>query len=582
MYGKWLFIFVIFSLFISCTVPEQIEDDIILIVSPRNDWNYYENRILQLSLNIRSSNINWYSDFDGFLGNGNGIFVNLRKGFHTIEAHYNENVYTVLIEVKQDTVEYLEERRYLISQNETRLNMNNGKWYNSIISLDSTILSFKYDNPFPKQVMAQSSIYTNNIMRDFHIPVENINELKIPVNYSRAAVSRRYNIGERKNLFVLNTNDPGSYPHEILAEMIHSGERYTIWKDYFEDIDAEALAICIANLDNIIMSRLLNIWGEWTDIDGDGKVAIMFSKTINEEKATTGFFYPKDMFLFVDDPAFPSYNPDSNEMDIVYIGYPIMEDPNYNPNSISATIAHEITHVITFSQKTYNKLHTGGGNINRETVFLEEGWSHLSEILCGFGQSGGNIMFLKKFFDDTSIYSFCSLNAMGEIDSMGMRGAISLFFSWLFWKQGGMDWHESIPGIVYDKGGISFLRRLINSDTIGWPSIGQVVGRTMDELFLDFVYDMNRQRALNTVYNYKIDPHTGEPAEFFNNMGLIMYQGITYNIAAGTPVPVNTSRNTLPWSFFFIEPMLTEDDYVFNFTTGFILGKSFISLVKGR
>jgi len=36
------------------------------------------------------------------------------------------------------------------------------------------------------------------------------------------------------------------------------------------------------------------------------------------------------------------------------------------------------------------------------------------------------------------------------------------------------------------------------------------------------------------------------------------------------------------WSFFFIEPMITEDDYVFNFTTGFILGKSFISLVKGR
>jgi hypothetical protein len=330
------------------------------------------------------------------------------------------------------------------------------------------------------------------------------------------------------------------------------------------------------------MPRLMHIWGEWADVDGDGKVAILFSKTINSEKTAVGFFYPKDLFMMVDNPDEPSFNSDSNEMDIIYVAYPYIGDSVYNPSSISATFAHEITHLITFSQKTYNKILEGNINANRETVYLEEGWSHLSENLCGFGISGGNIMFLKRYFDDTSNYSFCSPNAIGEIDSVGLRGAMSLFFSWLFWKHGGMGWHESIPGIVYDRGGISFLRKLVNSNSIGWQSIGQAVGITMDELFLEFVIDMNRQRAMNNLYVYKIDPYTNEPVEFYNNMGVLLYQENPYNIAIANTVTAGTRYNTLPWSFFFIEPMITEDNYILPISSSLIIGKNYLSLVKGN
>lgn len=381
---------------------------------------------------------------------------------------------------------------------------------------------------------------------------------------------------------MLNTKEPLNEPHKINAEMIHSGNRYTIWKDQKEPIDLDALNQCINNLDNIIMPRLINIWGEWADVDGDGKVAILLSKTINNEKLAVGFFYPKDLFMIEDDPDESSFNSDSNEMDIIYAAYPYIGDSVYNPNAISATFAHEITHLITFSQKTYNKILQGNSNVNRETVYLEEGWSHLSENLCGFAVSGGNIMFLKKYFDDTSKYSFCSPNTMGEIDSVGLRGAACLFFSWLFWKQGGMEWHDSIPGIVYDCGGISFLKKLVNLNSVGWPSIGQAIGRTMDELFLEFVRDMNRQRAMNKLYTYKVDPYTNEPVEFYNNMGVILYQGNSHNIAISNTITVGSHHNTLPWSFFFIEPMITEDNYTIKISSSLVIGKIYFSLVKGN
>ena len=171
---------------------------------------------------------------------------------------------------------------------------------------------------------------------------------------------------------------------------------------------------------------------------------------------------------------------------------------------------------------------------------------------------------------------------MGEIDSVGLRGAVCLFFSWLFWKQGGMEWHESIPGIVHDRGGISFLRKLVNSNSVGCPSIGQAIGRTMDELFLEFVRDMNRQRAMNKLYTYKVDPYTNEPAEFYNNMGVILYQGNSHNIAISSTLTVGAHHNTLPWSFFFLEPMITENDYTLKVSSSLIIGKIYFSLVKGN
>jgi hypothetical protein len=92
-----------------------------------------------------------------------------------------------------------------------------------------------------------------------------------------------------------------------------------------------------------------------------------------------------------------------------------------------ATVAHELAHLSTFTGKTWSRIRDGQLQAPREELFLEEGWSHLTESLLGFGVSGGNIRFFERFLNNTSMYSFCGPNRLGQNDSAGMRGAISFF-----------------------------------------------------------------------------------------------------------------------------------------------------------
>jgi hypothetical protein len=194
-------------------------------------------------------------------------------------------------------------------------------------------------------------------------------------------------------------------------------------------------------------------------------------------------------------------------MDIIYIAVPdSSSDSSYSQASIIATIAHEVTHGSTFSEKTWKRHLSGNMDAQREDLFLDEGWSHLTENLCGYGVSGGNVQFLRRYFDDTAAYSFCTANRYGQDDSAGMRGAITLFLSWLFWRQGGMTWDSADPSRLVDTGGIVFLRRMLASTTTGWESIGQAYGESTDTLFQTMLTELHHARVTGTMYHFKPDP----------------------------------------------------------------------------
>lgn len=263
------------------------------------------------------------------------------------------------------------------------------------------------------------------------------------------------------------------------------------------------------------------------------------SKTINTEKTATGFFNPSDFFSYNADSTSENYNPSSNEMDILYIAIPDDADASYSRSAILATIAHELTHAVTFTHKTWQKILCGNTDFPQEEVFLDEGWSHLSENLCGYGISGGNSTFFKLYLQDTGSYSFCKSNIAGQADSAGMRGAMTLFMSYLFWQKGGMTWDTQNPIQLIDSGGIAFLQKLITSDTTGWHSIGNAFGKPTDELFIEMAKDINTQLVLNTPYIYKKDPHTQEAVEFFVGMDSTSFP-LQY--------PANEKITVLPWS----------------------------------
>jgi hypothetical protein len=269
-----------------------------------------------------------------------------------------------------------------------------------------------------------------------------------------------------------------------------------------------------------------------------------------------GFFNPADFFKRNTDSSSSAYNPASNEMDIIYVAVPDSNsDSSYSPASIIATIAHELTHAITFSEKTWKRLASGNADAPREELFLDEGWSHLTENLCGYGVSGGNIKFLRRYFDDTAAYSFCEANRYGQDDSAGMRGAMTLFLSWLFWRQGGMTWDSADPTRLVDGGGIAFLRRMLASSTTGWESIGQAYGEATDTLFQAMLAEINHARMHGSVYHFKPDPINGEPLDCFPNMG----SGASY---VGFPklYPLSEVSSLVPWSYMPFEPCLGARD----------------------
>ncbi len=214
------------------------------------------------------------------------------------------------------------------------------------------------------------------------------------------------------------------------------------------------------------------------------------------------------------------YNPSSNEMDIVYLAVPD-ESTSYSNETIVATCAHELTHAVNYTNKTWKRVIAGDSSAVQEDLFLDEGWSHLGESLCGFGVSGGNLKFLSAYLKDTSRFSLCGTDALGNGDSAGRRGGMAMFLSWLFWKKGGMTWSDSNPTVPIDCGGIAFLRAMTSSSETGWESIGSAFGTSTRDLFFAFASELNASRLVDSSKSYKVDPVTGEPVYVWSNMGTI-------------------------------------------------------------
>jgi hypothetical protein len=316
-----------------------------------------------------------------------------------------------------------------------------------------------------------------------------------------------------------------------------------------------------------VLPRIETLWGKAADINEDGRLAILVSPTINDEKTAIGFFNPSDFFKRNMDRTSASYNPASNEMDIIYIAAPDdTAGTSYSIESIIATVAHELTHAVTFTHKTWKRLMSGETTATREALFLDEGWSHLSENLCGYGISGGNIEFLQRFFDDTATYSFCGTNRYGQEDSAGSRGAITLFLSWLFWEKGGMTWDSANSVKLTDRGGITFLQTMIASSETGWDSIGTAYDNVpTNTLFEKMLFEINALRISGAAYQYRTDSLTGEPVDFFVNMGNIsdtLHIGFpkTYSVNLKNLVGSEISAGT--WSLMLFEPFTLDTESI--------------------
>ncbi|HSU12453.1 hypothetical protein [Longimicrobium sp.] len=153
----------------------------------------------------------------------------------------------------------------------------------------------------------------------------------------------------------------------------------------------------IANeFDATIYPTDLANFGTPTDLDGNGKVIILYTRAVNELTPPGagfvygGFFYPRDAF-----PRTPTTEldacPTSNVSEMFYL---LSADPSgsinghvrskdYVRENTLTTTAHELQHLINYSRRLYvNKVRED------EEVWLDEGLSHIAEELAYYAESG--------------------------------------------------------------------------------------------------------------------------------------------------------------------------------------------------
>jgi hypothetical protein len=166
-----------------------------------------------------------------------------------------------------------------------------------------------------------------------------------------------------------------------------------------------------------------------------------------------------------------------------------------------------MTHLINFTNTVFFKVQKGEAAPQFE-LFLDEGLSHLSESLCGFGQSGGNVYFVNSYLKESENYSFCASDVFGREDSTQRRGAVCLFLYWLFQKAGGASWNED--GSITDGGGISFLHSLIQNYEKDWNSLGLYFNKLSDLIYKEFCTEMYLNK-ISEIFDFDlIDPATKE------------------------------------------------------------------------
>ncbi len=152
-----------------------------------------------------------------------------------------------------------------------------------------------------------------------------------------------------------------------------------------------------AAFDTLITPLAEETLGVPSDIDGNGRVILFFTKEVNRlsqagaDSFVGGFFFSRDLFP-VTGTANLAACATSNEAEILYL---LVPDPsgriNGNPRSMDfvrritlATMAHEYQHLINASQR----LHVHPSATFPEETWLNEGLSHIAEELLFFRTSG--------------------------------------------------------------------------------------------------------------------------------------------------------------------------------------------------
>ncbi len=210
--------------------------------------------------------------------------------------------------------------------------------------------------------------------------------------------------------------------YNVSALKLASGSSCIVYAEQSAVIPIQIAQAIVTEYEANIHSQITGAFGTFTDFDGNGKIIFLLLDIIDGFDGTggyvAGYFDPTHMF------SRNTYS-NSNQADMLYIDtYPGLTDIS----SIYSTIAHELQHLINFSQ-TYLK------DGREQDLWINEGLSSAAEYIYAGTQQDR----IDYFNDDpvgTIAYgnNFFVWNGFWESeygDVLADYSTVYLFFQWL-------------------------------------------------------------------------------------------------------------------------------------------------------
>ncbi|MGH7504155.1 MAG: IPT/TIG domain-containing protein, partial [Longimicrobiales bacterium] len=281
-------------------------------------------------------------------------------------------------------------------------------------------------------------------------------------------------IGDRRDFNVLTRTDE---TERITAEVRAISERAIL----YVDLQAPAQGFSQQDLlrfgglfDDPIYATDVAVFGTPSDVDGNGKIIILFTPTVNaltesgESSFIAGYFFGCDLVT-------AARCAETNRAEIFYSMVPDPEgsfgDARSNElvlSTVPGILAHEFQHMIHFGQK---------GNL--DVLWLSEGLAHAAEDIVGR-------VFLARGDSDTAL-EFMRPNHLRANRYLGATGSTSLVGAdspgtlelrggaWLL-----------VDYLAAHYGGDALLGRLTRTDRSGVANVTAETGQSWDRLLGDF------------------------------------------------------------------------------------------------
>ena len=178
-------------------------------------------------------------------------------------------------------------------------------------------------------------------------------------------------VGDTKQFTVYNFKTDSD--QSLTATLQAEGQYCKIWVESVSEINTTKAQQVADEFDDVIYNQITTNFYTPSDVNGDGKIAILLFD-IQDDFDTTGgyvggYFWSRDLFNMAG----------SNLMEIFYIDtYPTMHYPKSNPIDVSrafSTLAHEFQHMVNFNR---NYIVEATGEMS---TWIDEGLSMAAERL---------------------------------------------------------------------------------------------------------------------------------------------------------------------------------------------------------